>query len=81
MPSPRPRQPKPRPADGPVASQEAIKELGTNGGGFFNGTQLTPYENPNPLTNLLEMLAILSFRWPSPIRLARWLAIRARAGR
>ena len=43
---------------GPVASQEAIKELGTNGGGFFNGNSAHPYENPNPLTNLLEMLAI-----------------------
>ena len=44
---------------GPVASQEAIKELGTNGGGFFNANSAHPYENPTPLTNLLEMLAIL----------------------
>jgi len=44
---------------GPVASQEAIKELGTNGGGFFNANSAHPYENPSPLTNLLEMLAIL----------------------
>ncbi len=43
---------------GPVASQEAIKELGTNGGGFFNANSAHPYENPNALTNLLEMLAI-----------------------
>jgi potassium-transporting ATPase potassium-binding subunit len=43
---------------GPVASQEAIKELGTNGGGFFNTNSAHPYENPSPLTNLLEMLAI-----------------------
>jgi K+-transporting ATPase ATPase A chain len=43
---------------GPVASQEAIKELGTNGGGFFNANSAHPYENPTPLTNLLEMLAI-----------------------
>ena len=43
---------------GPVASQEVIKELGTNGGGFFNANSAHPYENPTPLTNLLEMLAI-----------------------
>jgi potassium-transporting ATPase potassium-binding subunit len=45
-------------AQGPVASQEVIKELGTNGGGFFNANSSHPYENPTPLTNLLEMLAI-----------------------
>ena len=45
---------------GPIASQEAIKELGTNGGGFFNANSAHPYENPTPLTNLLEMLAILA---------------------
>jgi K+-transporting ATPase ATPase A chain len=45
---------------GPVASQEAIKELGTNGGGFFNANSAHPYENPNALTNLLEMLAIVA---------------------
>ena len=44
---------------GPVASQEAIKELGTNGGGFFNGNSAHPFENPSPFTNLLEMVAIL----------------------
>jgi len=44
---------------GPVASQEAIKELGTNGGGFFNANSAHPYENPTALTNFLEMLAIL----------------------
>jgi K+-transporting ATPase ATPase A chain len=47
-------------AEGPVASQEIIKELGTNGGGFMNANSAHPYENPTPLTNLLEMLAILS---------------------
>ena len=47
-------------AQGPVASQEVIKELGTNGGGFFNANSAHPYENPTPLTNLLEMLAIFS---------------------
>ena len=44
---------------GPVASQEAIKELGTNGGGFFNANSAHPLENPNPFTNLLEIVAIL----------------------
>jgi K+-transporting ATPase ATPase A chain len=44
---------------GPIASQESIKELGTNGGGFLNANSAHPYENPNALTNLLEMLAIL----------------------
>jgi potassium-transporting ATPase potassium-binding subunit len=44
---------------GPVASQEAIKELGTNGGGFYNANSAHPYENPSPLTNFLELLAIL----------------------
>jgi K+-transporting ATPase ATPase A chain len=44
---------------GPVASQEAIKELGTNGGGFYNANSAHPYENPTPFSNLLEMLAII----------------------
>lgn len=44
---------------GPVASQEAIKMLGTNGGGFFNANSAHPYENPTPLSNFIEMLAIL----------------------
>jgi potassium-transporting ATPase potassium-binding subunit len=45
-------------AQGPVASQEIIKELGTNGGGFFNANSAHPFENPNPFTNLIEMVAI-----------------------
>ena len=44
---------------GPVASQEAIKELGTNGGGFFNANSSHPYENPTPLTNMVEIFLIL----------------------
>ena len=44
---------------GPVASQEAIKELGTNGGGFFNVNSAHPYENPAPLANFIEILLIL----------------------
>jgi len=47
-------------AEGPVASQEIIKELGTNGGGFMSANSAHPYENPTPLTNLIEMLAIFS---------------------
>jgi K+-transporting ATPase ATPase A chain len=43
---------------GPVASQEAIKQLGTNGGGFFNANSAHPFENPTPLSNLLQILAI-----------------------
>ena len=43
---------------GPVASQEAIKMLGTNGGGFFNANSAHPYENPTPLSNMLQMLSI-----------------------
>jgi len=46
-------------AVGPVASQIAIKQLGTNGGGFFNVNSAHPFENPTPLSNFLEMLAIL----------------------
>jgi len=46
-------------AVGPAASQIAIKQLGTNGGGFFNANSAHPFENPTPLTNFLEMLAIL----------------------
>jgi potassium-transporting ATPase potassium-binding subunit len=46
-------------AMGPVASQVAIKQLGTNGGGFFNVNSAHPFENPTPLSNFLEMLSIL----------------------
>jgi K+-transporting ATPase ATPase A chain len=45
---------------GPAASQIAIKQLGTNGGGFFNANSAHPFENPNAITNFLEMLAILA---------------------
>ena len=45
-------------AQGPVASQEAIKQLGTNGGGFFNANSAHPFENPTPLSNLLAMFLI-----------------------
>ena len=45
-------------AQGPTASQESIKELGTNGGAFFNANSAHPFENPTPLTNFLEMLSM-----------------------
>ncbi len=47
-------------AQGPVASQEFIKELGTNGGGFFNANSAHPFENPTPLTNFIELLLIFT---------------------
>jgi len=47
-------------AEGPVASQEIIKEWGTNGGGFFNANSAHPFENPTPLTNLIELFSIFA---------------------
>jgi potassium-transporting ATPase potassium-binding subunit len=47
-------------AQGPVASQEIIKELGTNGGGFFNANSAHPFENPTPLSNLIELFSIFT---------------------
>src|SRR6201987_4286393 len=46
-------------AQGPVAALEFIKNLGTNGGGFFNANGAHPFENPTPLTNFVELLAIV----------------------
>jgi K+-transporting ATPase ATPase A chain len=54
---------------GPVASQEAIKQLGTNGGGFFNANSAHPYENPSPWTNLLQIFLLLLI----PVALTRTL--------
>ena len=51
---------------GPVASQEAIKELGTNGGGFFNANSAHPFENPGPWTNLLEIVLLLLIPFSLP---------------
>lgn len=51
---------------GPVASQEAIKELGTNGGGFFNVNSSHPFENPAPWTNVLEILLLLAIPFAMP---------------
>ena len=47
-------------AQGPVASQEIIKQFGTNGGGFFNANSAHPFENPTPLTNFLAMFGIFA---------------------
>ena len=47
-------------AQGPVASQEFIKESGTNGGGFFNANSAHPFENPTPLSNLIELVRIFA---------------------
>jgi K+-transporting ATPase ATPase A chain len=63
--SPQPTGRRPPPvtqsiAQGPVASQEIIKELGTNGGGFFNANSAHPFENPTPFTNFLEMFCIFA---------------------
>lgn len=51
---------------GAVASQEAVKELGTNGGGYFNANSAHPFENPNPLSNLLEIFLILLIPFSLP---------------
>jgi len=56
---------------GPAASQVAIKQLGTNGGGFFNVNSAHPFENPTPLSNFLEMLAILLIAAALPITFGR----------
>src|SRR5204863_9934312 len=56
-------------AQGPVASQEIIKEFGTNGGGFFNANSAHPFENPTPFSNLFEMFAIFAISAGLPITL------------
>jgi K+-transporting ATPase ATPase A chain len=63
-------------AMGPVASQEAIKMLGTNGGGFFNANSAHPYENPTPLTNFVQMLSI--FLIPAGLCIAFGLMVKDR---
>jgi K+-transporting ATPase ATPase A chain len=63
-------------AMGPVASQEAIKMLGTNGGGFFNANSAHPYENPTPLTNFVQMLSI--FLIPAGLCIAFGLMVQDR---
>lgn len=61
---------------GPIASQEAIKMLGTNGGGFLNANSAHPFENPTPLTNFIEMLSI--FLIPSGLTYYLGLAVKNR---
>jgi K+-transporting ATPase ATPase A chain len=68
-------------AQGPVASQEFIKEWGTNGGGFFNANSAHPYENPTPFTNLLEMFAIFAVSAGLTYTLGRRPVRRSTAGR
>jgi K+-transporting ATPase ATPase A chain len=71
--------PKQTIAQGPVAALEVIKNLGTNGGGFFNANGSHPYENPTPLTNFLTLLAIAVLPASLPIAFGR-LTERLRAG-
>ena len=61
---------------GPVASQVAIKQLGTNGGGYFNANGAHPFENPTPLTNLLEIMAMLTIPIASCLAFGRWVGDR-----
>ena len=68
-------------AQGPVASQIAIKQLGTNGGGFFNANSAHPFENPTPLANFLEVFGNLSSRCRIASHIARCWAIGAKDGR
>ena len=60
-------------AQGPVASQEAIKDLGTNGGGFFNANAAHPFENPNGFTNALEIFACLVIPFSLVITFGKWV--------
>jgi potassium-transporting ATPase potassium-binding subunit len=64
-------------AQGPVASQEIVKMVGTNGGGFFNANSAHPFENPTPLSNLIELVAI--FAIPSALTFVLGLMTRSRA--
>jgi K+-transporting ATPase ATPase A chain len=64
-------------AVGPVAFQEAIKELGTNGGGFFNANSAHPFENPNAWTNLLENFLLLVIGFALPITFGRMVKDKA----
>jgi potassium-transporting ATPase potassium-binding subunit len=60
-------------AQGPVASMEAIKDLGTNGGGFFNANAAHPFENPNGFTNSLEIVVCLMIPFGLTITFGRWV--------
>jgi K+-transporting ATPase ATPase A chain len=60
-------------AQGPVASQEAIKMFGTNGGGFFNANSAHPFENPTPLSNFVQMLSIFAIGVGLTYAFGRWV--------
>ncbi|WP_445679360.1 potassium-transporting ATPase subunit KdpA [Radicibacter daui] len=64
---------------GPVASQEAIKQIGTNGGGFFNANSAHPFENPNPLSNLIEAVSITALGFATFIAFGRMARARKEA--
>ena len=66
---------------GPMASQVAIKMLGTNGGGYVNANASHPFENPTPLSNLVQMLSIFAIGSGLTSTSAAWLKIRSTAGR
>jgi potassium-transporting ATPase potassium-binding subunit len=66
-------------ARGPAASQIAIKQLGTNGGGFFNSNSAVPFENPTPLSNFLEVLAILLIPAAQVFMFGRMIGLRRQA--
>jgi K+-transporting ATPase ATPase A chain len=64
---------------GPVASQEAIKQLGTNGGGFFNANSAHPFENPNPISNLIEMVIMNMLGFACVVAFGRVVNLRKEA--
>jgi len=63
-------------AQGPVASQVAVKMIGTNGGGFFNANSAHPYENPTPMTDYLQILALLIIAAASPFMFGKMIGSR-----
>jgi K+-transporting ATPase ATPase A chain len=64
---------------GPVASQEAIKQLGTNGGGFFNANSAHPFENPNPISNLIEEVIMNMLGFACVVAFGRVIGLRKEA--